>query len=89
MSSKAIIERLKKQLPRRVPKAKSGSPTRAAELIPVTSSGIEVMAPRNIKPTQTLPRPVFSATASPYRASFVPENMIMATQERNFNQTKV
>jgi hypothetical protein len=88
MSIRAKIERLNRQLPNKVPRPKSGSPTKAAELIPVTSSGAEVMAARNIRPTHIPPKPVFSAIASPYRASFVPANKMMTRQARNFNQTK-
>ncbi len=88
ISSKAIIVRLNMQLPNRVPSARSGSPTRATELTPVTSSGMEVMAARSTRPIHILPSPVFSAMTSPYRASFVPANRIMTRLVRNFNQSK-
>jgi hypothetical protein len=88
ISSKARIARLNRQLPKRVPRAKSGSPTKATELTPVVNSGIEVMAARSTSPIHTPPKPVFLAIASPYRASLVPENRIMTRQRRNFNQTK-
>jgi len=87
MSSKAMITRLKMQLPNSVPKPKSGSPMSAAELTPVTASGIEVIIARSTRPTHILPKPVFSAIASPYRASFVPENRMITTHRINLNQT--
>jgi len=65
ISSTVRIARLKKQLPKRVPKAKSGSLTKAAELTPVTSSGMEVTAARKIRPIHIRPNPVFSPIASP------------------------
>ena len=89
MSSKPIIIRLKRQLPKIVPKARSGSPTKAAALTLVTSSGMEVMRARRTRPIHILPKPVFSPMASPYRASFVPENKMMARHRTNFNQTNV
>jgi hypothetical protein len=64
ISSNARIDRLKQQLPKRVPRAKSGEATKAAELTLVTSSGIEVMAARSTKPIHIRPNPVFSAIAS-------------------------
>jgi hypothetical protein len=82
------MARLREQLPKRVPKAKSGKPTTAAELTPVTNSGIEVIAARSTNPIHTRPKPVFSAIASPYRASFVPANRIIARHGANLNQTK-
>jgi len=88
MSSKPMMVRLKRQLPKIVPKARSGSLTRAAALTLVTNSGMEVIAARSIRPIHILPNPVFSLMASPYRASFVPENRMMARHRRNFNQTK-
>jgi hypothetical protein len=81
--------RLNRQLPKKVPKAKSGSPTKATELTPVASSGMDVINARNTRPTHIPPRPVFSAIASPYLASFVPANRIIARQMINFNQTKL
>jgi hypothetical protein len=80
-----MIAILKIQLPRRVPMPKSGSPTRETELTPVTISGMEVIRARRINPTHTLPKPVFSAIASAYRASFVPENKMITTQMINLN----
>jgi len=90
ISSKARIERLNKQLPKRVPKAKSGEGglTKATELTLVTSSGMVVIAAMSISPIHIRPKPVFSAIASPYRASFVPENKMTARHRTNFNQTK-
>jgi hypothetical protein len=87
ISSKARMARLREQLPKRVPMAKSGSLTKAAELIPVTSSGMEVMAARSTRPIHIRPKPVFPAMASPYRASFVPANKIMARHRVNLSQT--
>jgi hypothetical protein len=87
-SIKARIERLKQQLPTSVPKAKSGEATKAAELTPVTSSGIVVMAARSTRPIHIRPKPVFSAIASPYRAKFVPENKMIATHRTNLSQIK-
>ena len=87
ISSKAMMARLRQQLPNRIPKAKSGEPTKATELTPVTSSGIEVMAARSTSPIHTRPSPVFSAIASPYRANFVPANKMMARHRTNLNQT--
>ena len=88
ISNKAKIARLKRQLPKRSPKARSGSLTKATALTPVTSSGMEVIAARSSRPIHILPRPVFSAIASPYRASLVPANRMIARQAANFNQTK-
>jgi len=90
ISSKARIERLNKQLPKRVPKAKSGEEglTKATELILVTSSGIVVIAAMSTSPIHIRPKPVFSAIASPYRASFVPANRMMARHRTNLNQIK-
>jgi hypothetical protein len=65
ISSKAKMTRLKRQLPKRLPTAKSGSLTRAAALTPVTNSGMEVIAERRINPTHILPTPVLSGIASP------------------------
>ena len=76
------------QLPKIVPKARSGSLTKAVALTLVASSGMEVMSARRTRPIHILPNPVFSLIASPYRTSFVPENSIMARHRRNFNQTK-
>jgi len=87
ISSIARITRLNRQLPKRLPTAKSGSLTRAAALTPVTNSGMEVTAARSTSPIHILPKPVFSAIASPYRASFVPANRMLARQAANFNQT--
>jgi hypothetical protein len=87
-SSKARIRRLNRQLPKRVPKARSGSLTRATALTPVASSGIEVTIAKSTRPIHSLPRPVFSAIASPYRASFVPANRMITRHRINFNQTK-
>ncbi|MBA7470491.1 hypothetical protein ES707_05778 [subsurface metagenome] len=89
ISSKARIVRLNMQLPSRVPSARLGSPTKAAELTPVINSGAEVIAARSTRPIHIPPSPVFSAITSPYRASFVPANRMMTRQARNFNQTKV
>jgi hypothetical protein len=89
ISSKAIIARLREQLPRMVPKAKSAEPTKPAELAPVTNSGIEVIAARSTNPIHTRPRPVFSAIASPYRANLIPANKIMARHRTNLTQTTV
>ncbi len=89
ISSKAKMVRLNMQLPSRVPKAKSGSPTRVAELTPAINSGVEVMAARSTSPIHILPSPVFSAMISPYRASFVPANRMMTRLVRNFNQSSV
>jgi len=90
ISSKARIERLNMQLPKRVPKAKSGEGglTKATELTLVTSSGIVVMAAMSTSPIHIRPKPVFSAIASPYRANFVPANRIIARHRRNLNQIK-
>jgi len=88
MSSKPIIIRLKRQLPKIVPKARSGSSTKAAALTLVANSGVEVMRARRTSPIHILPKPVFSPMASPYRASFVPANKMIARHRRNFNQTK-
>jgi len=88
ISNKARMRRLKRQLPKIVPKARSGTPTKAAELTPVTSSGAEVIAARSTRPIHIPPIPVFSAIISPYLASFVPATRIMTRQRRNFNQTK-
>jgi hypothetical protein len=87
ISSKAKMTRLRQQLPKRVPTARSGSLTKAAALTPVASSGMEVMAARSISPIHIRLRLVFSAIASPYRASFVPANKIMARHRMNLNQT--
>ena len=87
-SNKARIARLNMQLPKSVPRAKSGSPTRAAELTPVTNSGMEVTIATSTKPIHILPKPVFSAIASPYRARCVPANKMMTKHRRNFTQTK-
>jgi len=88
MSSKARMERLKQQLPRRVPKARSGEWTSATELTEVTSSGMVVINAIRSTPIHIRPRPVFSAITSPYRASFVPANRITAKQTANSNQIK-
>ena len=88
MSSKAKMERLKQQLPRRVPKAKSGECTSTTELTEVTSSGMVVTNAISTTPIHIRPSPVFSAITSPYRASFVPANKITARQIANLNQIK-
>jgi len=88
ISTKAKIARLKIQLPRRSPRARSGSLTKAAELTAETSSGTEVMAASSTRPIHIPPRPVFSAMASPYRANLVPAKKMIAKQAVNFNQTK-
>ena len=80
--------RLNIQLPSSVPIARSGSLTRVAELTPVINSGAEVTPARSTSPIHIRPSLVFSAIASPYRASFVPANRMMTRQARNFNQTK-
>jgi hypothetical protein len=88
ISSKARIARLKQQLPRRVPKAKSGEWTSTTELTEVTSSGIVVINAMRTTPIHMRPSPVFSAMTSPYRANFVPANKITARQMANWNQIK-
>lgn len=88
ISSTAKIERLKQQLPRSVPKARSGEPTSATELTEVTSSGMVVIAATSTSPIHILPNFVFSAMASPYRASLVPANKTMPKQRTNWNQIK-
>ena len=88
ISSKAKIARLNIQLPKRSPTARSGSLTKATELTPVTSSGTEVITARSTRPIHILPKPVFSAIASPYRASLVPANRMITRHRVNFNQTK-
>jgi len=88
ISSIARIKRLKQQLPRRVPKARSGEWTSATELTEVTSSGIVVTNAISTTPIHIRPNPVFSAITSPYRASFVPANKITARQMANSNQIK-
>ena len=65
MSRTDIMVRLNMQLPKSVPKARSGNLTRAAELMPVTSSGAEVTAARKIIPIHIPPSRVFWAIASP------------------------
>jgi len=87
-STTARIRRLKMQLPIRVPIARSGTLTRATALIPVVSSGMEVIKARSTKPIHSLPKPVLSAITSPYRASLVPANRMMARQTTNFTQTQ-
>lgn len=89
ISNRAMRVRLNRQLPKRVPMAKSGRPTRAAELTPVTSSGTEVMAASSTRPIHSPPTPVFSPIASPYRASLVPANRMMARQATYCNQTRI
>jgi hypothetical protein len=84
----AIIVRLKTQLPKKSPMAKSGTFTRAAALMPVTISGMEVTRANSSMPIQMQPSPVFSAMASPYFASLVPANRITIRQKINFSQTK-
>ncbi|MBA7572122.1 hypothetical protein ES708_13898 [subsurface metagenome] len=80
--------RLKRQLPRRVPIAKSGRPTKATELMPVTNSGTEVIAASRTRPIQSPLKPVFSAIASPYLASLVPAKRMMARQARYCSQIR-
>ena len=87
ISSRARITRLMAQLPKRVPTARSGEPTRAAALTPVTSSGMDVTAARSNSPIQIRPKPVFSPIASPYRTVFVPANRMMIRHRTNLNQT--
>jgi len=86
-SSKARMARLMAQLPKRVPTARSGERTRATELTPVTSSGMEVIAARSNSPIQIRPTPVFSPIASPYRTAFVPANRMMTRHRTNLSQT--
>jgi hypothetical protein len=88
ISKKPNMTRLNRQLPKRSPKARSGSLTKADALTAVTNSGIEVMTARSTRPIHILPKPVFSAIASPYRASLVPANRMIIKQAVNFNQTK-
>jgi len=67
ISSNANIARLMAQLPKSVPKTKSGEATQgAAALTPVISSGIDVTAAISTSPIHIRPSPVFSARASPY-----------------------
>jgi hypothetical protein len=77
-----------RQLPKSMPRAKSGEATPgAAALIPVTSSGIEVTAARSTSPIHIRPRFVFSAMASPYRTSFVPAKAMTIRHRTNLTQT--
>jgi hypothetical protein len=85
----AIMTKFIKFDPKRSPRVKSGFPTKATELMPVASSGKEVIAARRTTPTQIRPSPVFPAMASPYLESFVPATSITARQIANFTQTKV
>ena len=87
ISITAISIRLNIQLPRSVPTARSGILTKAAALILVISSGIDVIADSSKRPIHIRPKPLFSLMASPYRARLVPEKRIMAIHAENFNQT--
>jgi hypothetical protein len=73
--------------PKRSPRVKSGFPNMATELMPVASSGSEVIVARSTTPIQMRPSPVFSAMMSPYLDSFVPATSKIARQITNFIQT--
>jgi len=78
---------LKVQLPSTLPTAKSGALTKVTALTEAASSGMEVIIAMAIRPIHILPKPVFLAMASPYRASLVPENRMITTQTLNLSQT--
>ncbi len=65
ISSTPNIARLNMQLPQKFPRARSGCPTIAAELMPVTISGNEVTRAIRTIPIHRRPAPVFSLIASP------------------------
>ncbi|BBL84684.1 hypothetical protein TthAA37_12480 [Thermus thermophilus] len=58
------MKRLNRVLPKTSPTAMSTRPWMAA-LLPVMSSGKEVVAATRIRPTHVRPQPRFSARASP------------------------
>ena len=89
MSSKARFSRLKALAPMRLPTVKSGASTRVTALIPVKSSGSDVIAATTIIPIHTCPMPVLSAIISPYLATFFPEKKIINIQITSLSQTKV
>jgi hypothetical protein len=85
----AMVTRFNRFDPKRSPRVKSGFPIIATELIPVKSSGSEVIVARSTTPIQMRPSPVFSAIASPYLDSLVPATTMIARQTTNFIQTRI
>ena len=77
ISIKAIMARLKTQLPIISPSAISGAPTMATELMPVISSGRDVTLAIKIRPIHALPSPDFSAITSPYFDNLIPEKTLL------------
>jgi hypothetical protein len=58
------MSKLKRQLPKMPPTARSGELNRIIALVPVASSGKDVTPAKRIVPTQVRPIPVFSANIS-------------------------
>jgi len=91
LSRIASRNRFSMLLPKMVPSARSAPscpPNMATALMPVIISGREVMMASSSRPTQTPPRPVFSAMMSPYCDSFVPKKRMRMMQMAKYSQTK-
>ena len=88
ISRRARLNRLKAFAPRISPMVRSGASTMSMALMPVKSSGNEVINAIRIRPVQTPPSPVLSAIMSPYLAILFPEKKIMMIHNINLTQTK-
>lgn len=77
------IIRLNMQLPRTSPTAMSGRAASAVAPKPVNSSGRLVVAASSTTPIQLRPRPDFSPSTSPYRASRTPAKTMTVAVARN------
>ena len=64
MSSKPMMNRLNRLLPKASPTARSGASTSVMALTPVPSSGREVAVASKTTPMNDRPKPVFSAITS-------------------------